>query len=149
MPRFKTLGWIDQCGVIGGEFACAGIELELVHRIRACVWHEGKSIRSINKYCMCASMSFQLADCTLHHRTIFPNAMAADQSSTVTGPKQCLPSAIGGNIGRVGADVGGGDMLEVAIGVIDVEGGDSVAAADGNIDSVPVGAYELAAGCSG
>lgn len=75
--------------------------------------------------------------------------MAADQAATVTGPEQRLAGAVGGHVGRIGANVGGGDVLERAFGVVDLEGGDTVAAAHRNVEPISIGADELAAGGAG
>ncbi len=149
MAWFKALCRINQRGVIGSELACGGIELELVHGVRTGVWHEGKLISGIDEDCVSTTMCLQLADRTLDYRPIFSDAMAANKATTVTRPEQRFAGAIGGDIGRVCANVGGADMLEIAIGVVDVECGDSITASDGNIKSVAVRADKLAAGCSG
>ena len=75
--------------------------------------------------------------------------MAADQSVTIAGPKQCLAGAVGGYVCCVGVNVSGGDVFERAVGVVNLEGGDTVTAAHSNIEPIAIGADELAAGRAG
>ena len=149
VARFQSLGGVDEGGVVGGEFAGGGVEFKLIDGVRAGVGNENELVGSVGQDGVGAAVGFELADRALDHRAIFAYAMAADLAAAVVGPEEGLAGAVGGNIGGIGADVCGGGVFKGTVAVVDLEGGDAVAAAHGDVEAVAVGAEALGAGRAG
>ena len=149
MPRFQAGCRTGGEGIVLGQLTCFHIKPKLIHRIRPGVRHKSEPIGGIGQNRVGAPSGLDLAQGILDHHPVPADGVAADNTAAVAGPEQRASGAIGGHIGGIGTNIGDAQWHECFFRMINPVRGNAVGRANGDVQTVAIGADALAAGRAG